>query len=166
MVLSHRVNCLPWQEDCETLPELCVTSLAPLAWLVYGQLSALAVSAWHSVPLLYRLSEGRKNRGRFYLHAQRYGGEEWPFSLPKAQKGGVLSLPWPCQKSSFCRQRCSQCSEQQFQGQIRSEEAYKPTAKLWFLHNVPPLSSTANDTSPKISNQFLFYFATGLAKWI
>lgn len=58
------------------LPELYATSLAPLAWLVYGQLSVLAGSAWHSVPLLCRLSEGTKNRSRFYSHAQIYGGRD------------------------------------------------------------------------------------------
>lgn len=165
MVLSHRVSSLPWQEDYETLPELCVTFLAPLAWLVYGQLSVLAGSAWHSVPLLCRLSEGRENRTRFYLHAQRYGREGWPFSLPKSRKGDVLSLPWLCQNSSFCRQRCSQCSEQQFQGEIRSEGAYKPTAKLWFYTMSHPCLPLLYETSPQRSNQFL-YFSIDLAKWI
>lgn len=129
-MLSHRVICVPRQDACETLPELCVTSLALLAWLVCGQLSVLAASAWRSAPLLCRPSEGRKNSSRSYLHAKRYGGRDDHFLFQKSQKGGVLSLPWLCQKSSFCRQRCSQCSEQKLQDQIRSEEALKPAAKL------------------------------------
>lgn len=96
----YTVFCVPWEEACETLPELCVTSWAPLAWPVCGQLSALAVSAWRSALLLCRPSEGRKNSSRSYWHAQRYKwGQGWPFSLPKNLRREVFCLCHGCVKS-------------------------------------------------------------------
>lgn len=81
-----------------TLPELYVISLAPLAWLVYGQLSVLVGSAWHSVLLPCRLSEGRKTRGRFYMYGQRYWGRDDHFLFQNLRRE-VFCLYHGCVKS-------------------------------------------------------------------
>lgn len=65
----------------EVLPGLCVTSLVPPAWLVAGQLSALAWSVWHSAPPQCRLSAERKKKEQMSHTVKRHAREGRHLSL-------------------------------------------------------------------------------------